>query len=293
MSQKKLPGRGSSIHNPFPVSLASSARLGSGLITARLPDGSWSTPSALMTGGVGFGGLMGLELTDFVFVLTSDEAVRSLARYGSLTLGGNVSVAAGPVGRTAEATGTTSKRGVAGMLSYSKTRGLYAGVSLEGGLLIERADANKKMYGRKVSAKELLRGDISPPPEAASLMRALDSPCFSPESPVMSPVEPALELPSNDIQERVELSSERPSEPPQGIPELDARVSSQRAELGTGPPHEILELSSDGSQGTYYELDSAVSPSQFLTQTSKSSLPLVSPLSPSDIRGTTQVATGA
>ena len=265
--------------------------MGSGLIIARLPDGTWSSPSALMTAGAGFGGLIGLELTDFVFVLTSDEAVRSLATFGSLTVGGNISVAAGPVGRTAEAAGTASKKGVAGMLSYSKTRGLYAGASFEGGVLGERADANKKMYGRKVTAKELLRGDISPPPEAASLMRILNSPYFSKESPVVSPVEPAVEIPSNGVhEERAVLPSQRPNEPPQGIPELNAQVSSQRAELDTGP-HEIVELSSDRPQGTSYELDSAGSPSsQFSTQiTSETSPSLVSA---SDIRNATDGATG-
>ncbi|KAJ5267695.1 hypothetical protein N7478_010503 [Penicillium angulare] len=315
MSKEKKLGRGNSIHNPFPASLASecekasqildsfinprfvkldvgiprkilanakglviitslragflgSGRFGSGLIISRLPDGSWSTPSALMTGGGGVGGLIGFELTDFVFVITTDEAVRTLAISGSLTVGGNVSMAAGPVGRTAEAAGTASKKGVAGMLSYSKTRGIYAGVSLEGGVLGERADANKKMYGRKVTAKELLRGDISPPPETASLMRVLNSPYFSTVSPVVSPAESAVELPSNDIhEERAELPSQRPKELPQGIPELDAQASSQRAELGTGPAHEIFELSSGQPQGTSHELDSAVSSSsQFLTQ---------------------------
>lgn len=245
-----------------------SGRFGSGLIIARLPDGSWSTPSALMTGGGGVGGLIGVELTDFVFVLTTDEAVRTLAISGSLTVGGNVSMAAGPVGRTAEAAGTASKKGVAGMLSYSKTRGIYAGVSLEGGVLRERADANKKMYGRKVTAKELLRGGISPPPETASLMRVLNSPYFPTVSPVMSPVESAVELPSNDIhEERAELPSQQPKEPPHGISELDAQRSSQRAELGTDPTHAVFEMSSGKPQGTSHELGSADSPSsRFLTQ---------------------------
>ncbi|GME96576.1 unnamed protein product [[Candida] boidinii] len=79
-----------------------SGRAGSGVVVARLPDGSWSAPSALVTAGAGAGGQIGAELTDFVFILNTDAAVESFAQYGSVTLGGNVSVAAGPLGRNAE-----------------------------------------------------------------------------------------------------------------------------------------------------------------------------------------------
>lgn len=259
-----------------------SGRVGSGLVITRLPGGGWSAPSALMTGGLGFGGLIGFELTDFVFVLTSTEAVKHLARSGSLTLGGNVSVAAGPIGRSAEAAGTANKKGVAGMLSYAKTRGLYGGASLEGGVLIERADANQKMYGRKVSAKELLRGDIPPPPEAASLMQILNSPLISPNSPVVSPAgSVTAHDPNTPSQVRAELPSQRPNQPPQGIPELTPEVSTQRAELDTGAHHEIFELPASESQDHAHELDSAVSPSsQYLSHNiTGGSSRMVSPLS--------------
>ena len=84
-------------------------------------------------------------------------------------------VAAGPIGRNAEASGTASLKSVAAVYSYSKTRGLFAGVSLEGSVIIERFDANAKMYGRKVSSRDLLNGTIPPPPQADSLYRALDT----------------------------------------------------------------------------------------------------------------------
>jgi hypothetical protein len=248
-----------------------------------------------MTAGGGFGGLIGFELTDFVFVLTTDDAVRTLATNGSLTLGGNVSVAAGPVGRSAEAAGAASKKGMAGMLSYSKTRGVYAGVSLEGGVLGERADANKKMYGRRITAKELLRGDISPPPETASLMRVLNSPYFSSVSPGVSPVGSAPELPSNNIHEqRAELPPQPPNQPPPGIPELHAQASSYRAELGTGAPHEVFELSSGEPEGATHELDSAVSPSSQLhaQNTGDTWPPSVSPLTAADMQHTAHGTTG-
>ncbi|KAH8763159.1 hypothetical protein F5883DRAFT_423570 [Diaporthe sp. PMI_573] len=156
-----------------------SARFGSGLVIARLPDGSWSAPSAIATGGAGFGGQIGFELTDFVFILNDAAAVKTFAQAGSLTLGGNVSIAAGPVGRNAEAAGAASLRSVAGIFSYSKTKGLFAGVSLEGSAIIERKDANTKLYGRPISAKELLNGAERPPPQASPLFNILNSRAFS------------------------------------------------------------------------------------------------------------------
>lgn len=148
-------------------------------MVARLPDGSWSAPSAIATAGAGFGGQIGFELTDFVFILNDASAVKTFSQAGSLTLGGNVSVAAGPVGRNAEAAGAASLRSVAGIFSYSKTKGLFAGVSLEGSAIIERKDANTKLYGRPVSAKELLTGTERSPPQAAPLLNILNSRVFN------------------------------------------------------------------------------------------------------------------
>ena len=156
-----------------------SARFGSGLVIARLPDGSWSAPTAIATGGAGFGGQIGFELTDFVFILNDASAVKTFSQAGSLTLGGNVSIAAGPVGRNAEAAGAASLKSVAGIFSYSKTKGLFAGVSLEGSAIIERKDANTKLYGRPISARELLSGSERPPAAASPLLNILNSRAFS------------------------------------------------------------------------------------------------------------------
>lgn len=163
----------------FKAGFLGSARFGSGVVVARLADGSWSAPSAIGTVGGGFGGQIGFELTDFVFILNDAAAVRTFAQAGSLTLGGNVSIAAGPVGRNAEAAGAASLKGVAGVFSYSKTKGLFAGVSLEGSALIERRDANEKLYGRRWTARELLGGSVPVPPAAEPLTRVLNSRVFA------------------------------------------------------------------------------------------------------------------
>ncbi|KAF9698038.1 hypothetical protein EKO04_004430 [Ascochyta lentis] len=140
--------KGLAILTVFKAGFLGTARFGSGVVVARLADGSWSAPSAIGTIGGGFGGQIGFELTDFVFILNDASAVRTFAQAGSLTLGGNVSIAAGPVGRNAEAAGVASLKGVAGVFSYSKTKGLFAGVS-------------------------------PPPPAAEPLLRVLNSRVFS------------------------------------------------------------------------------------------------------------------
>lgn len=151
-----------------------------------MSDGTWSAPSAVGTVGGGFGGQIGFELTDFVFILNDAAAVKTFAQLGSVTLGGNVSIAAGPVGRNAEAAGAASLKGVSGVFAYSKTKGLFAGVSLEGSVIIERRDANEKLYNRPVKAAEILRGGVPIPPAAEPLMQVLNSRIFTGSGSVYS-----------------------------------------------------------------------------------------------------------
>ncbi|KAK0551750.1 hypothetical protein OC846_001954 [Tilletia horrida] len=142
-----------------------SARAGSGVVIARLPDGSWSAPSCLATGGVGLGLQIGADLSEFVVVMNSEEAVRSFALTGNMTVGGSLSATAGPIG-----TGGAVQTAIAHpapMFSYSRSKGLFAGVSLEGTVLIERKNTNKEFYGQAIPAFDLLTGKV-PAPEAAS-----------------------------------------------------------------------------------------------------------------------------
>lgn len=170
--------KGLAILSVLKAGFLGSARFGSGVVVARLGDGTWSAPSAIATAGAGFGGQIGFELTDFVFILNDAAAVRTFSQVGTLTLGGNVSIAAGPIGRNAEAAGAANTRGVAAIFSYSKTKGLFAGVSLEGSMLVERKDANEKLYNGRVTARQLLSGSVRPPPAAEPLMRVLNSRAF-------------------------------------------------------------------------------------------------------------------
>lgn len=148
-----------------------SGRAGSGIVVARLPDGTWSGPSAIGTAGAGVGGQIGAEVTEYVFILNTPDAVKAFSLGGNLTLGANISVAAGPVGRTAEAASAVRK--FAAVFSYSKSKGLFAGVSLEGSVIIERKDANAKFYGRTIRAKEILTGKVPAPPQAEALYNTI------------------------------------------------------------------------------------------------------------------------
>ncbi|THH29706.1 hypothetical protein EUX98_g4485 [Antrodiella citrinella] len=167
--------RGFAIFTVFKAGFLFSARAGSGVVIARLDDGTWSAPSAIGTAGVGFGGQAGAEMTDFLVVLNSRAAVRSFMSAGSITLGGNLSIAVGPLGRNGEATGSLNTGGkLAAMYSYSKTRGLFGGISLEGSVIMERQDANAIAYRSDVTARMLLSGSVDIPEWAGTLTQTLE-----------------------------------------------------------------------------------------------------------------------
>jgi SH3 domain-containing YSC84-like protein 1 len=145
-----------------------SARGGTGVVLARTEKG-WSGPVAIGTGGLGVGFQAGVEITEFVIVLNTPAAVEAFAKQGNVTLGGNLSVAAGPVGRTAE--GAVALQ--AAVYTYSRSQGLFAGVSLEGTGLGTRDDVNAAYYGKPVTAGEILGGRVEPPAGARNLLSAI------------------------------------------------------------------------------------------------------------------------
>ncbi|KAJ5111237.1 hypothetical protein N7532_001772 [Penicillium argentinense] len=254
--------KGLAIFTAMKAGVVGSIRFGSGLIVARLPDGSWSAPSAMATGGIGLGTQLGFELTDFVFVLNSDRAVNTFTQSGSITLGKNLSVALGPYGRSAEISGALSSKGLAGMFAYSKTRGVFGGKSFEGGMIGERPDANKKMYGVTLTAKELLSGKIEPPPDAESLMRLLNSARFkypTVDDGDVSPMASTAELSSGGTQQEIaELPAHVPDDESKKACEIDSKPPGMIAELDAGPGNEVFELSAgDFDSPKVYELDAS------------------------------------
>jgi lipid-binding SYLF domain-containing protein len=108
-------------------------------------------------------------------VLNTDAAVQAFSRDVNFTLGADISVAAGPIGRTASI-GVTP---IAAIYTYSRSQGLFAGVSLEGTVIGTRNDANAEYYGRRVTPEEILSGKVPPPPGATRLVQVLTSQMFA------------------------------------------------------------------------------------------------------------------
>jgi len=110
----------------------------------------------------------GAQVTDFVFILNNRRAVEAFSRGGNVTLGGDVSAAAGPVGRDVQANVAPA----AAVYTYSRSKGLFAGASLEGAVIVTEKGKNEHYYGRAVTANRILNGKATPPTGSAVLRRA-------------------------------------------------------------------------------------------------------------------------
>jgi len=130
-------------------------------------DGPWSTPTMMESTGGNFGLQIGGQATDFVILVVNPRGARNMM-HSKVKLGADASVAAGPKGRDASAATTASMQ--AEMLSYSRSRGVFGGVSLEGSTLKPDGGANENLYGKKVSAEDIIVKGAVPKPEEASLL---------------------------------------------------------------------------------------------------------------------------
>ena len=152
------------------------ASYGRGVMTCRTgPDfnGHWGAPTMMALEGGSFGLQIGGEATDFVLLVMNERGANGILS-SKVKLGGDASVAAGPVGRTASAESDVTLR--AEILSYSRARGAFAGVSLEGSTIRPDNDANHRIYGEKLSAKDIvLRHETPAPPAAAQLIETLNA----------------------------------------------------------------------------------------------------------------------
>jgi lipid-binding SYLF domain-containing protein len=135
--------------------------------------GRWGAPALYALEGVSIGFQLGGQATDFVLLVMNTKGAESLL-YSKVKLGADASAAAGPKGRTAE--GATDVVMSAEILSYSRNKGLFAGISLEGSTLRSDGSANEKLYGKRLSAKEIIRqGKVGIPPSAHQLISLLDT----------------------------------------------------------------------------------------------------------------------
>lgn len=148
--------------------LVVAARHGEGVVSVRQPDGSWSFPSFVdLTGGsVGF--QAGVSSTDVILVFTTERGVEGIV-HGKFTLGGSIAVAAGPVGRNAHA--STDAQLKAEIYSYSRSRGLFAGVALDGTAITIDYDANAAVYGPGITPRRIFEGGVTAVPAQVKAFR--------------------------------------------------------------------------------------------------------------------------
>ena len=142
-------------------------KLGTGLVVARLPDGSWSAPSAIASVGCTWGFLVGADVTDYVIILNTADAVDAFSGAGQVSIGAGIDVAVGPLGREISGSFNVGTEGYAPAYSYSHSRGIYVGVGLEGTLILARSSVNFNFYGRQIEPKDILSGGIVSAPRAA------------------------------------------------------------------------------------------------------------------------------
>src|SRR5580698_6548173 len=148
------------------------AEFGRGFAECRKADGfGWGAPGAVRMEGGSFGFQAGGSSTDVVMLVMNKRGMQKLLG-DKFTLGADASVAAGPVGRTADA--STDVRMDAEILAWSRAKGLFAGIALKGATLRNDLDVNFELYGRKMDNKEVLSGAVEPPATSLALRQALD-----------------------------------------------------------------------------------------------------------------------
>lgn len=149
---------------------------GRGAMTCRKGEdfrGSWGAPTMMALEGGSFGFQIGGEATDFVLLVMNERGAKGILA-SKVKLGGDASVAAGPVGRDASADTDATLR--AEILSYSRARGVFVGVSLEGSTIRPDNGDNRRVYGKEIPAKDIvLSGRIAVPPAAKQLISTLDA----------------------------------------------------------------------------------------------------------------------
>jgi len=157
------------------IASAVGVKYGRGVMVCRLGEdfnGPWSPPAMYALEGGNFGFQIGLQATDLVLLVMNDRGVDSLLG-NKVKLGGDLSVAAGPIGRTMEASTDLAMR--AKILAYSRARGVFAGVALDGSTVRPDNHANEVLYGRTISAREIVRnGAVTAPASAAPLLHVLN-----------------------------------------------------------------------------------------------------------------------
>src|SRR5437667_4354877 len=146
------------------------AKHGRGVASCRTADKGWSAPAFVSVGGGSFGFQIGIEGVDLVMLVMNDQGLQHLLS-SKFQVSGEGSAAAGPVGRHASA-GTDWKMNTE-LLTYSRSKGAFAGLTLEGAVIEQDNDSTEAIYGKEMSFRKILLGNVTPPAPAAPFMAAL------------------------------------------------------------------------------------------------------------------------
>lgn len=221
---KKIPQKviqnavGLAIFTTMRTGLWVSGAGGSGVLIARTEDGSWSPPSGILLHTAGLGFLVGVDIYDCVVVINNRKALEAFTKIRA-TLGGEISAVAGPVGvgGVLENDGKW-KQANRPVFTYLKSRGFYAGVQVDGTVIIERTDENERFYGERIGVADILAGKARHPPyEIKMLMETVKA------AEGRSDVDEGmmLELENRPVPADLELSSPTSEAPIFGVPEPD------------------------------------------------------------------------
>ncbi|MCJ1312130.1 hypothetical protein MMC25_005804 [Agyrium rufum] len=242
---KKIPqevikrAKGLAIFTTCRTGLWVSGAGGSGVLVARLPDGSWSPPSGILLHTAGLGFLVGVDIYDCVVVINTEEALKGFTKVRA-TLGGEVSAVAGPVGVGGILETELHKR-QAPVFTYLKSRGFYAGVQVDGTVIIERTDENEKFYGERIKVADILAGKVRHlPREIRTLLQTIKYAQGDSDVDQTALLEDGPTPGDLEVQEQTEVDPD-----PYGIHALEAE-GMEIKEVGSLTPVPPLRISLDG-----------------------------------------------
>jgi lipid-binding SYLF domain-containing protein len=232
---------------------------GSGILIARKEDGSWSPPSGLLVHTLGVGFMAGIDIYDCVIVINSRKALEAFSKL-RVSLGGELSVVAGPVGvgGVLESEVMKDRKPI---WSYVKSRGLYGGLQIDGTIIIERNDENAKFYGERLPVGQILAGNVKHiPQETRMLMEVVKA------AEGRTDVDSGVMAQADSMPPPGDVEVEKMSEPtheqkvnfaaPQGYehpPPQPPRPGSQGAYSGAGYHPEAESASADHAPGAYQQ----------------------------------------
>ena len=259
---KKIPtevirkAKGLAIFTTMRTGLWVSGAGGSGVLMARTSSGEWSAPSGIMLHTAGLGFLVGVDIYDCVVVINTEKALQAFTKI-RCTLGGEISAVAGPVGVGGVLETELHKR-QAPVFNYLKSRGFYAGVQIDGTVIIERSDENRRFYNQDIGVADILAGKVRHPPYElktlfATLKAAQGDAVDDAALPTAEPTPGDMELEKPGIESPVGFGLPAEDDPdPFGVKALEKEgLAIKEAGSGKRPSMEVFDYKPAPSSPIY------------------------------------------